>query len=79
MRPQHIRLAAEDQTGIEIAITLVEALGTETVIYGEAGNGERVMAVLAGQHALKTGTTIRVTFDVADVHLFDEAGQRMAR
>ncbi|MAU23361.1 MAG: sugar ABC transporter ATP-binding protein [Martelella sp.] len=79
VRPQHIRLAAEDQTGIEIAITLVEALGTETVIYGEAGNGERVMAVLAGQHALKTGTTIRVTFDVADVHLFDEAGQRMAR
>ena len=79
VRPQHIRLAAEDQTGFEIAITLVEALGTETVIYGEAGNGERVMAVLAGQHALKTGTTIRVTFDVADVHLFDEAGQRMAR
>ncbi|AQZ51227.1 ABC transporter ATP-binding protein [Martelella mediterranea] len=79
VRPQHIRLAAEDQTGFEIAITLVEALGTETVVYGEAGNGERVMAVLAGQHALKTGTTIRVAFDVADVHLFDEAGQRMAR
>ena len=79
VRPQHIRLAAEDQTGFEIAITLVEALGTETVIYGEAGNGERVMAVLAGQHALKTGTTIRVTFDVADVHLFDETGRRIAR
>ncbi|MCD1632315.1 sn-glycerol-3-phosphate ABC transporter ATP-binding protein UgpC [Martelella mediterranea] len=79
VRPQHIRLAAEDQTGFEIAITLVEALGTETVIYGEAGNGERVMAVLAGQHALKTGTTIRVTFDVADVHLFDETDQRIAR
>ena len=79
VRPQHIRLAAEGQTGFEIAITLVEALGTETVVYGEAGNGERVMAVLAGQHALKTGATIRVTFDVADVHLFDEAGQRMAR
>ncbi|MEO1985887.1 MAG: sn-glycerol-3-phosphate ABC transporter ATP-binding protein UgpC [Martelella sp.] len=79
VRPQHIRLAAEDQAGFEIAITLVEALGTETVVYGEAGNGERVMAVLAGQHALKTGTTIRVAFDVADVHLFDEAGQRMAR
>ena len=79
VRPQHIRLATEGQTGFEIAITLVEALGTETVVYGEAGNGERVMAVLAGQHALKTGTTIRVTFDVADVHLFDEAGQRIAR
>ena len=79
VRPQHIRLAAEGQTGFEIAITLVEALGTETVVYGEAGNGERVMAVLAGQHALKTGATIRVTFDVADVHLFDEAGSRIER
>ncbi|WP_180900775.1 ABC transporter ATP-binding protein [Martelella soudanensis] len=79
VRPQHIRLATGEQAGFEIAITLVEALGTETVVYGKAGNGERVMAVLAGQHGLKTGTTIRVTFDVADVHIFDESGQRIER
>nr|WP_272213715.1 sn-glycerol-3-phosphate ABC transporter ATP-binding protein UgpC [Marinicella sp. W31]MDC2879667.1 sn-glycerol-3-phosphate ABC transporter ATP-binding protein UgpC [Marinicella sp. W31] len=77
VRPQNIRLASDGESSFAIDITLVEALGTETVIYATAGNGERVMAVLAGQHVLKTGTSIDVTFDVADVHLFDEAGQRI--
>ncbi|WP_174801140.1 ABC transporter ATP-binding protein [Martelella limonii] len=79
VRPQHIRIAAEGETGFELSVTLVEALGTETVIYGKTREGERVMAVLAGQHALKTGTAIRVTFDTAATHLFDEAGKRIAR
>ncbi|AJY44627.1 ABC transporter ATP-binding protein [Martelella endophytica] len=79
VRPQHIRLAEANEPAIDMAISLVEALGTETVVYGEAGNGERLMAVLGGQHQLKTGTTIRVAFDTTAVHIFDEAGKRISR
>ncbi|TNB48784.1 sn-glycerol-3-phosphate ABC transporter ATP-binding protein UgpC [Martelella lutilitoris] len=78
VRPQNIRLAETGEKSFAVDITLVEALGTETVVYATAKNGERVMAVLSGQHLLKTGAAIDLAFDVADVHLFDEAGQRMA-
>ncbi len=78
VRPQNIRLAETGEKSFAVDITLVEALGTETVVYATARNGERVMAVLSGQHLLKIGTAIDLAFDIDDVHLFDADGMRMA-
>ena len=61
-----------------VDVTLVEALGAETVIHGRTSTGERLQAVLAGQHALRTGESVRLAFAPADLHLFDEAGLRLA-
>ncbi|TCT34784.1 ABC transporter ATP-binding protein [Martelella mediterranea] len=78
VRPQSIRLAETGAAAIEITTTLVEALGAETVVYATTKRGEDMLAVLSGQHMLKTGTAIQVTFDRADIHLFDENGKRLA-
>ena len=75
LRPQHISLG---DGGMLVDVTLVEALGAETVIHGRTSTGERLQAVLAGQHALRTGESVRLAFAPADLHLFDEAGLRLA-
>ena len=77
VRPQSIRLAEPGAASIEITTKLVEALGAETVVYATAAHGEDILAVLSGQHMLKSGTTIQVAFDKTDIHLFDENGKRL--
>ena len=77
LRPQHISLAA-DGDGVPVEVALVEALGSETVIHSRTGTGERLQAVLAGQHALWAGESVRLTFAPANLHLFDEVGLRLA-
>jgi ABC-type sugar transport system ATPase subunit len=77
VRPQHVRIAEPDEAAIEVKTTLIEVLGSETVIYAKTADGHKILAVLTGQHLLRTGTTIRLTFDVADMHLFDADGQRL--
>ncbi|PIO98031.1 ABC transporter ATP-binding protein [Pleomorphomonas carboxyditropha] len=78
LRPQHISLAGDGGDGVPVEVTLVEALGSETVIHGRTGGGERLQAVLAGQHALRAGESVRLAFAPADLHLFDDAGLRLA-
>jgi multiple sugar transport system ATP-binding protein len=72
IRPQHIRLARDGERGVPVAIDLVEALGSETVVHAHASTGELILAVLAGQHALAKGQTMTFAFDVRDLHLFDK-------
>ncbi|TWD45441.1 carbohydrate ABC transporter ATP-binding protein (CUT1 family) [Agrobacterium vitis] len=78
VRPQHIRLAKPEENGISAHIDMVEALGSETVIHAHAATGETILAVLAGQHDLAKGTEVRLSFESRDIHLFDEAGLRLA-
>jgi multiple sugar transport system ATP-binding protein len=74
IRPQHLRLA--DQ-GIPATVTLVEALGAETVVHAETAPGARVLTVLDGQPQIARGQQVRLGFDARDVHAFDAAGQRI--
>jgi len=77
VRPHHIRLAGPDEQGISAKVDLVEGLGSETVVHARVSGGERLLAVLAGQHALSSGEEIRLAFDAKDLHLFNEAGSRL--
>ncbi|MBS1165616.1 MAG: transporter ATP-binding protein [Proteobacteria bacterium] len=78
LRPQHISLAGDGEAGVPVEVALVEALGSETVIHSRTATGERLQAVLAGQHALRTGENVRLSFAPDDLHLFDEGGLRLA-
>ncbi|RCS22889.1 sn-glycerol-3-phosphate ABC transporter ATP-binding protein UgpC [Phyllobacterium salinisoli] len=78
IRPQHIRIAPPDEPGIGAKVHLVEGLGSETVVHARASTGETLLAVLTGQHALASGEEIRLTFDVKDLHVFDENGTRLS-
>ncbi|PYE84245.1 ABC transporter ATP-binding protein [Pseudoroseicyclus aestuarii] len=79
IRPQHLRLAQEGEDAIEARVTLIEALGAETVVHAQTAEGQPVITVLPGQPPLTRGEALRLNFDPDEAHLFDENGQRIAR
>jgi len=76
LRPQHLRLAA-GPGDFDATVTLIEALGSESVIHAKLGSGAPVLAVLPGQPSLGKGDTIHLTFDPAALHAFDSGGLRV--
>ena len=66
------------RAGISALIVLVEALGSETVVHARMSTGDLLLAVLSRQHVLRNSKQIRLTFDAADLHLFDSDGLRLA-
>ncbi|MEJ1158965.1 ABC transporter ATP-binding protein [Prosthecomicrobium sp. N25] len=76
VRPHHLHRAA-DGSGIAVSVALVEALGAETVVHGRTAEGQKILAVLAGQERLAMGDTIALTFDRSQTHAFDKDGLRV--
>jgi ABC-type sugar transport system ATPase subunit len=78
IRPQHLRLAAPDTPdAIPATVTLVEALGTETVLHATTAQGQRLLAVLPGQSPLQRGAPVHLAPDPAHLHRFDPEGRRL--
>jgi len=79
VRPQHMRLVdPADERAVHATVTLVEALGAETVVHAQAPSGERLLAVLPGQAGLQRGDAIALGYDPADVHVFDGNDEAVA-
>ncbi len=70
-------LAVVDSGGLEAKVTLVEALGPETVVHAVLPNGMKLVAVLQGQTVGAAGGTVRLGFGAGRTHLFDKAGVRV--
>ncbi len=77
IRPQHISLASGDEPGLEVEITLIEALGSETVVHSQTKDGQSLLAVIPGQWPLKVGESLSLRLDPAKLHLFDAEGNRV--
>ncbi|WP_299817462.1 sn-glycerol-3-phosphate ABC transporter ATP-binding protein UgpC [uncultured Jannaschia sp.] len=77
IRPQHLHPAEADASALEGRVTLVEALGTETVVHFRTADGTDVITVMAGQPGIRLGDTIRLAPDPGQIHLFDADGDRM--
>jgi ABC-type sugar transport system ATPase subunit len=77
VRPHHLR-RVEPGTGLPVTVRLVEALGAETVVHGSTAEGQRILAVLAGQEPLAAGDVIALTFERRQTHAFDKDGRRVA-
>jgi multiple sugar transport system ATP-binding protein len=78
IRPQHITLAEGAAAGrLDTRITLVEELGSETVVHTDA-SGKKLIAVFAGQQRMKSGDSLPLNFDPAVLHLFGEDGRRLS-
>ena len=58
-------------------VTLVEALGTETVLHAATPDGQRLLAVLPGQATLQRGADVHLAADPAHLHRFDAEGRRL--
>jgi multiple sugar transport system ATP-binding protein len=74
VRPQHVTLGNGD--GIPARVRLAEALGSETVVHADVG-GQKMLAVIPGQHHLTAGDEVRFSFAHAPQHVFGEDGLRL--
>ncbi len=77
IRPEHIRLAADGS--LPLTVELVEHLGSQTFIFGEAGGGHHLTVAADPDRPPKVGDQVFLALDPQHIHLFHpETGQRLA-
>ncbi|TAD90533.1 MAG: sn-glycerol-3-phosphate import ATP-binding protein UgpC [Alphaproteobacteria bacterium] len=69
IRPEH--LVATGDGPIQVSVDLVEALGADTLIYGQTQSGQTLTARLPGSSVVGIGDKIRLTALSGHQHLFD--------
>ena len=75
VRPEKVRLGGGDITA-EGRIRLVEYLGAETLVYIDLPSGQSLLFHAAGPDTHRTGDSVTVGIDLADLHYFDAEGNR---
>ena len=77
VRPEDLRVAT-DGGHLDTVVDVVEPMGSDNFLYlrPPEGDGEIVARVDSEFHP-ESGETIALDFDPADVHFFDEAGDRV--
>jgi multiple sugar transport system ATP-binding protein len=81
IRPEHISARAGQGGGdVELAVSLVEPLGKDTLLYFDDGTARALVAVSEGLRLaqLKPGTPIALSFDPEKLFLFGPDGRRIA-
>jgi len=73
IRPEHFRL---DDAGVPIEVVVVEPTGSETQVLARLGK-QTVTGVFRERIEAKPGSTIKVSPDIANTHLFDATGARV--
>jgi multiple sugar transport system ATP-binding protein len=81
VRPENVRVvepteSLSEKAVITTEVKVVEPLGDENLIYYDIGDSEFVSEV-DPRNRLSVGQEIRLTFDEADLYLFDEAGETL--
>ena len=75
VRPHDITVTTD--CGVEAKVTLIEALGPETVVHASLPDATKLVAVLAGQDVAASGGSLRLALDRGRMHLFDKDGARV--
>lgn len=78
IRPEHLALSPEAPLLI-CEGPVLEQLGSDTFCHGSISGGTRLVARLPGGRSEDKGAPLRLSFDVADAHLFDGAGEALPR
>jgi len=88
VRPEDFRVS-DNNTGVPVKVTLVEELGADAFVYGEVadhndggsiGSGTPVVVRVEARRRFEKGSTIRVTADPKEIHVFDTAtGERIGK
>ncbi len=77
IRPHDMTIGVGSGSALEAQVTLVEALGPETVAHTMTGDGQKLIAVLKGQPLGGMGGSVKLGFDPAIAHIFDASGHRV--
>ncbi len=70
VRPEHLRLTASPEGAMPMTVDLVEALGADTLVYGQVGQ-DQIVSRLPHDAPVKLGDRINLSFAATDIHLFD--------
>ncbi len=73
VRPEALTVVAGGLTTAQA--TVVERLGDRTLVYAKLSDGTQVIAQDGGKSQAKAGDTIGLSFDTAELHLFDGQGR----
>ena len=86
IRPEDLRIS-DDGQGLPVKVLVTEELGADAYMYGCAettdaattlAGGPDVIVRVGARHQLQKGSTVRVTADPKDIHVFDtETGERI--
>ncbi|MBX9462417.1 MAG: sn-glycerol-3-phosphate ABC transporter ATP-binding protein UgpC [Aquamicrobium sp.] len=82
VRPEDLRVATDTDGSVlfEGRIDYIEQLGEVQLLYVDLGReGEPLVAKLPGNAEIKRGSTVRLTADAGDLHIFDSDGRSFAR
>ena len=72
IRPEHWQLATPDK-GIEVEVTMIEALGADQLLYCHLRGTESQLVVrLEGQQAVTEGEKLYIRVEAEHIHLFDQ-------
>ncbi|ANH06825.1 ABC transporter ATP-binding protein [Shinella sp. HZN7] len=79
VRPEHLDVGSDRGTPLGAMIaTHVEQLGGQTIVYGSLKDRQPIVATLNGQKSVRAGEELRLTADLAQCHVFDAGGRRVA-
>jgi multiple sugar transport system ATP-binding protein len=70
VRPEHMQVLAGDAAGLRVQVSVVEPLGSDTLVYFDC-DGKRHVARVAPELHVRPRDTIALGFDMEKVHLFD--------
>ncbi|RWQ78410.1 MAG: ATP-binding cassette domain-containing protein [Mesorhizobium sp.] len=77
IRPEHLSLA-DTSSGWLASVTLVERLGSDTVVYARSPVAGNLTVRLGGQHDFEFGQELRLSVDRRHLHRFGRDGGRLA-
>jgi ABC-type sugar transport system ATPase subunit len=77
VRPEHLNAAATGHFRIQATIELIERLGETSFAYVRAGEQSHIVAELKGREVPQIGDVVTLGAADQDLHIFDEAGQRV--
>ena len=76
VRPEALSIVAAGDGDLQGTVSLIEALGADTLIYVDAG-GVPLVARQNARTGLKRGQPVGVQLDAAALHCFDREGRRL--
>jgi multiple sugar transport system ATP-binding protein len=78
VRPEHMRVLPAGAAGLRVQVSVVEPLGSDTLVYFDRG-GTRHVARVPPELQVRPRDTITLSFDMEKCHLFDKSDGAVLR
>ena len=78
VRPEHLSIGAAGRFRVQATIELIERLGETSNAYVRSGDQGPIIVEMKGREVPEVGAAVALGAADQDLHIFDEAGQRVA-